>query len=599
MESRNQFRDQVKSAADIVEIVRERVPSLKRSGATSSYKGICPFHTEKTPSFSVNGALQYYYCFGCQAKGDVFKFIQDIDHVPFPEALNSLAERYGIPIPKRSEYADRDSRLRDAIFRMNEIADRIFRSTFQGPQGADVRRYVTGRSVSLAHAEEFGMGLSDRGGNTVLHALQKEGFNSELLEESGLVKKREDGSGFYDVFRGRLMFPIQNDSGKTVGFAGRALAKDAVPKYVNSPETKIYKKSRLLYNLHRAKDAARRSGRFVLVEGYMDVIGLHAAGIHEGVASCGTALTNDQVRLMKRFAGSVVVNFDPDDGGSRGAEQSIERMQEENMRVRILQFEQDLDPDEYIQQFGVEKYLSLLDKAPNFYFWLADQLRKRHDRTTEGKMKVLEQLLPPIKKIPDKMERAAVAEDLAAFLGVEKGLVLEQFRKSALDQRAAAPVRTAPEVRSVERILIRALIHHPELRDEVIPQLKNNALVAEFRFRKTFEALAALHEMHPDFQYPDLEARLDETEAGLLSRLLFADEMHETEGVEETRQNVLACLRTLQDELRIALVSDLRQRIRDAEQRGDMSAALRLAEELNSLNKNLQSRENSPGRRRA
>jgi len=585
MESRDQFKDQVKSAADIVEVIRERVPSLKRMGGTSRYKGLCPFHTEKTPSFTVRSDVQYFYCFGCQAKGDVFKFVQDMDHLTFPEALKWLAERYGIPVPKRTEHSDRESRLREAIFRMNEIADRMFRAALRGPQGADVRRYIQERNVSMELADEFGLGLSERGGNVVLQALQREGFPQDLLEGSGLVSRRQDGSGFFDTFRGRLMFPIQNEQGKTVGFAGRALLKGDEPKYRNSPETDIYKKSRLLYNLHRAKEAARKSERFVLVEGYMDVIGLHAAGVREAVASCGTALTNEQVRLMKRFAGSVVVNFDPDAGGSRGAEQSIERMQEEAVRIRILEFDQDLDPDEYIAQFGVEKYQSLLEKAPNFYFWLADRLRKKNERTAEGKMKVLEQLLPKIQKIPDKMERAAVAEDLAAFLGVEKGLVLERFRQSALDKRQQAPRTAAPELRTVERILIRSLIHHPELRDEVLSQLSRNPVVEEFRLRKTFAAIAALHASFPEFHYPDLEARLDDAEAGLLSRLLFADEMHETESLEEARRDVAACMNTIEEEGRVIQMKELRQRIREAEQRGDMMAALQLAEELNGIKK--------------
>lgn len=578
------FAQHLKSSIDIAEIIRERVP-LRRAGNTNSYKGLCPFHTEKTPSFTVNTKIQRYKCFGCQASGDVIKFVMEMNNMTFMEALKMLAERYGIPMPQRSEHADRESRVREALYRMNDIAQQIFTANLHSAQGAETRRYIAERAVSKESVEEFGLGLSDRTGNAVTQALQREGFSQELLEQSGLILKRQEGGGFFDRFRGRLMFPIHNETGKIAGFAGRALAKGDEPKYLNSPETEVYRKSRLLYNMNRAKEEARKNGRFILVEGYMDVIGLSAAGIKETVASCGTALTNDQVRLMKRFADRVTVNFDPDAGGNRGAERSIDLMLQESVRIKILEFTQDLDPDEYIQQFGVEKYQLLLDRAPNYYYWLADQLRKRHEKSAEGRTKVMQQLLPAVLRIPDKIERAALADDLAAYLNVEKGLLLDQFKKAAIDRREQRMEVRGPTIRSVEKLLLGTIIFHPELRDELIPQLQNNPAVNEFRTRPLFEAILALFQHQPDFRFEDLEARVDETAQALLSSIVFADELQESENADAARSNALSCLRVLQQEQHSVGTSDLRRQIKEAEQRGDFQTAMQLASQLDTRRK--------------
>ncbi len=573
------FARQLKSSVDIVDVVGERV-RLKRSGATPNWMGLCPFHTEKTPSFNVNAKIQRYKCFGCGESGDVIKFVMELDGVTFLEAMKSLAERYGIPMPQRSEHSDREGRLREAIFRMNEVAQRVFRQTLLSAQGTEARAYVKGRNVTKETAEEFGIGLAERGGNVVTQALQREGFTAEFLEKSGLSIRRNEGEGFFDRFRGRLMFPIQNESGKIVGFAGRALAKGDEPKYLNSPETEVYKKSRILYNIHRAREAARKEGRFVLVEGYMDVIGLSAAGLGESVASCGTSLTSDQVRLMKRFADKVTVNFDPDAGGARGAERSIEVLLQESVRVKILELSNDLDPDEYIAQQGVDAYRGLLERAPNYYFWLADQLRKRHEKSPEGRAKVLQQLLPAVMKIPDKIERAGLAGDLASYIGVERGMLLEQFKKAAADKRQERIEVKGLGLRSVEKILLGAIVLHPELREEVLEQLEGNAAVGEFRTRSIFEAVLALSHHNPAFGFEDLEARLGEADQTLLSRIVFADELQETDNMDSIRDNVRSCLRVLEQELKGARQADLRRRIRAAEESGDMQSALKLMEEL-------------------
>ncbi len=350
------FAEQLKSQLNIIDVIGQ-VVRLKRQGAGPRYVGLCPFHSDKRPSFSVHGTLQIYKCFACDAGGDVFQFVMEKEGLTFPETLKTLAERYGIPMPERERIDDPEARQRSALLELHEIAATLFQDNLRGTGGGEARKYLESRGVSRDFVDEFRLGLSEGSGQQLTQRLQK--FGPALLEESGLVIKRQEGGGFFDRFRARLMFPIHNESGKVVGFGGRALRSQDEPKYLNSPETKIYKKSTILYNLHRAKSDARKRDRMILVEGYMDVIGVYAAGIHEVVASSGTSLSLDQVRAIKRQisqphggAGQIILNFDPDAAGARSTEKYIGILLSEGLRVKVLEIPGGLDPDEYIQQNG-------------------------------------------------------------------------------------------------------------------------------------------------------------------------------------------------------------------------------------------------------
>ncbi|MCS6953551.1 MAG: DNA primase [Bryobacterales bacterium] len=572
------FVEHLKSSLDIVKVIGEYV-RLKRAGSGPRYVGLCPFHTEKTPSFSVHQGHQFYKCFGCGAGGDVIRFVMEIERLSFFEALKLLAERYGIPMPQR-EYSDAETRLRAAVYRMHEIAAQVFRGHLEGPEGAEARRYLESRGVDPGIAAEFGLGLADRSGTDLVRRFEREGFSAEQMDASGLVLRRE-GGGFYDRFRGRLMFPIHSESGKVIAFAGRALSAEDEPKYMNSPETPIYRKSHVLYNLHRAKDAIRRLDRSILVEGYMDVIGLEAAGVRGVVASCGTALTASQVRLLRRHSENVVVNFDPDAAGGAAAERSIQVLLEEGLRVRVLELEDGLDPDEFVRRAGAEAYGDRLTKAPGYFYWLADRARAKYDvRTAEGRAGALRFLLPAVHRVSDRLERAAIASEIAAHLGVETGLLVEHFRKAAV-QRSDQPLRQAVEpVRPVEKILLNALLASEEARRELIPQLRGMRQVAHFVTGRIFQALFALAESGQAFSFAALEGRLEERDRELLASVIFADETGEEAcSLEQAR----ACVARLAAEERAAQRAALRARVREAERAGDLAEALRLTEELNRL----------------
>ena len=566
------FVEQLKSQVDIVKTIGQYV-RLKRVGSTPRYMGLCPFHTEKTPSFSVHSSHQFFKCFGCGIGGDVLNFVMEIERISFYEALKLLAERNGIAMPKR-EYSDPDSKLRGALMEMHDIAAGVFQANLTGPAGAEARNYLAMRGVTPEQMAEFGLGLSEAAGQQLARQFGSR-FAPEILEPSGLVMKRQDGSGFFDRFRGRLMFPIHNESGKVIGFGGRALRSGDEPKYLNSPETPLYRKSYVLYNLHRAKDAIRKSDYAVLVEGYMDAIGVYSAGVRNVVASCGTALTNTQVRALKRHSGRIVVNFDPDAAGANAAERSIQMLLDEGFQVRVLELEGDRDPDEYVKHAGAETYRSRLEKAPSYFHWLADRARKKFDmRTVEGRLQGFKFVAPAIQRISDRLERFAVANDVADYLGVDEKLVRDHFSQGSAERRSA---QRGPQVPPNERLLLNSLLLSQDARSEVVPHLQQMPAVDRFVTRHIFKAIFALQGDDGSFRFADLEGRLAEADRDLLSAVIFADEVLEEEKAQE---QALACLRSLQALDPKSELAALRAQIKSAEREGNIQEAIRLAEEL-------------------
>jgi len=575
-----EFVEQLKSSIDIVKVAGEYV-RLKRLGATGRYVGLCPFHQEKTPSFNVNQTRQFYKCFGCGVGGDAIKFVEEIEGLSFWETVKMLAERYGIPMPKRSDYSDADSKLRGALLEMHTIAARLFQDSLRGPQGAEARAYLSKRGVSQEVIDTFELGYAEPSGQALTRKLSERSFSAEQLEASGLVRKRNESQGYYDSFRGRLMFPIHNESGKVIAFGGRSMNDEDQPKYLNSPETPVYKKTSILYNLHRARDAVRRSGRVVLVEGYMDVIGVYAAGVKEVVASCGTALTNGQVRTMHRHADTVVVNFDPDTAGANATEQAIELLLDEGLHVRVVALDGGLDPDEYCKQNGAEAYRAKLDGATTYFHWLADRARSRFDmKTSDGKVAAFKFLLPAVQKIRDKLEQAATVNDLASYLGVDPGLVLDQFKKSAADRRAPVPqAEPASAIPHMERILLNALLASDRARTEMLPALLPE-MTAAFVTREVFEGLRQAAEDGPAFSYAALEGRLQASGRELLRDAVTADE---TTGEAVSWEQAQACLRRLESDFRKRQAGELRARVKSAEREGRVEEALSWMAELGRL----------------
>lgn len=573
------FARQVKDSVDIVNVVGRYV--RLRKAASSRWTGLCPFHQEKTPSFSVNSALNIYKCFGCGVAGDVITFVQEMERLTFWEALKLLAEQHGIPLPKRSNEADAETKLRGALYQMHEIAVDMFRNHLRSQQGQPARQYLSRRGLTPDLADTFQLGYSDPSGQMLLRRIEQEGFTPDQMRESSLFREREGGGGFYDAFRGRLMFPIHNESGKVIGFGGRALGDEDQPKYLNSRDSILYNKSNVLYNMNRAKDAIRRNGRAVLVEGYMDVIGVYSAGVQEVVASCGTALVNTQVRSIKRHTDSVVLNFDPDTAGVRATTERIPMLLAEHLKVRVVDLEDGLDPDEYVKKYGADAYQEKVAKAIAYFPWLADQARRKHGSSAEGRMEAVKSLLPALQDIPDSAERLAVADELADLVGLTpEERVRTGFRKAAQDRKSAVPHAAAQnQLPAREKILLQALLRSDEARHQVLPRLQE-AHIAGFRSKTIFEILRRMVETDTPVDFAGLEGRLDNPQKALLHELVAADELEEGENGVTYLDRALACLEQMEAAQSAGSDNDLKTQIRAAERSGDFARALELMQKL-------------------
>src|SRR5580698_2763366 len=490
------FKETVKLQADIVRIVGDYV-KLKKAGA-QNYSGLCPFHNEKTPSFSVHATRQFFHCFGCGVSGDVFSFVQKIENVTFPEAVRAVAQKLGIALPKM-EYSSpaeaRDAKLRTVLLDIHERACAFFQECLRRPESARAREYLTGRGLNEEMIREFRIGYAPDSGFLIKDRLKGE-FDEEVLRESGLFSWKESSqpsaedpttddrfqpalseakgpttASMYSKFRNRVMFPIANESGRVIAFTGRTLATDekAGPKYLNSPETAIYSKSKVLFNLDHAKEAIRKLDYAILVEGQMDCISVYAAGFHNVIASSGTAFTELQARLLGRFSKNVVVNFDPDTAGAKATERTLGLLVQEEFQIKVLTLETGFDPDLFIRRKGKDAYTGALRNSQPYFTYLIDRARAQFPiRSGEGKVKAVNYLLPHIQQVPSRIVRDELTREIAQKLNIDSAVLRQELRHAATNRSAAAlksPVES--QVTDAEKILVRALTSAREMQTSV------------------------------------------------------------------------------------------------------------------------------------
>jgi DNA primase len=460
------FAQSVKQQADIVRIIGEYVRLTK--GGAQSFKGLCPFHKEKTPSFNVQAAQQFYHCFGCGQSGDVFTFVQKIENISFPEAVRSVAQKCGIPLPKREFSSPEEaqaSRLRSKLLEIHDQACNYFEEQLQSPEAARAREYLTGRGLTAEAITAFRIGYAPDSYSTMRDRFQS-AFDAEVLRGSGLFSAKdqvEGGSGsMYARFRKRITFPIRNEAGRVIAFTARALDNDekAGPKYLNSPETPLYTKGHVLFNLDKAKQAIRQFEFALLVEGQMDCISVYMAGITNVLATSGTAFTEAQVRLLARHTRQVVVNFDPDTAGANAAEKSIALLIEEGFSVKVVTLEGGLDPDRYVRERGTPAYIAALRGARRHSDYLIERARALFPPVTpDAKVKALNFLLPHMQHIPSRIARDEFAADAAQKLAIDSALLRQELKQAAFARRT--DVRTNASATAgwseAEKLLLRAL----------------------------------------------------------------------------------------------------------------------------------------------
>jgi DNA primase len=583
------FAQTVKQQADIVRVIGEYV-RLKKAGA-QNYSGLCPFHGEKTPSFSVHATRQFYHCFGCGVSGDVFSFVQKLENVGFLESVKIVAQKCGIAMPKRefsSPEEAAESRQRTKLLDLHERATAWFEGQLQSTEGARAREYLTGRGLTADTIQKFRIGYAPEGYQGLRSVLEKL-ESPEILRLSGLFSSKEQGDGtsgtLYDRFRKRITFPIANESGRVIAFTARALdataaaGEKAGPKYLNSPETPLYSKGQILFNLDKAKQTIRQQNFALLVEGQMDCISVYTAGITNVLATSGTAFTEHQVRLLRRYVTRVVINFDPDTAGANAAEKSISLLTEEGFEVRVVTLEDGLDPDRYIRERGIRAYAEALKNARRHSDHLIDRARVLFPpRNPEAKVAAVNYLLPHIKRIPSPLLRDEFIKDAAQKLNVDSAVMRDELKLAAAKRREAVAPMRATGCSEAERILLRAL--SLPLDDRIFAQ----AIAALEAEPECFASLGVAHLLEP-LRSRSVHDALDVLEAGPGRSMLAEILMREGDGL--AAEELDAALATLRHHHLQRRQRALRAEIAEAERRGDQDAVLRLTGEKLALDRAL------------
>ena len=458
------FIEDLKRQADIVVVIQDYV-SLKKAGAT--YKGLCPFHGEKTPSFNVNRDKGFFHCFGCGVGGDVLKFLELHDKIGFHDAVKLLAQRFGMSLPELEENDEQraSTEEREGLLKVHEAAAAWFAQQLNSPAGARIRKLIADRGVSAATSDALGLGFAPSGRDNLKQALLKQGFSQALLVRAGLVFQRDDGD-VVDRFRNRLMIPISRDAGSVIAFGGRALEDGQQPKYLNSPETPIYSKGRTLYGLNLSKSAIRQGNFVILVEGYFDFAQVYQAGFQGVVASCGTALTPQQAQQLRRFTSKVVLSFDPDAAGQGATAKSCEMLVAEGFEVNVAILPAGEDPDTYVRKHGRQGYGERLKQSQPYLEYLLDRVAAGHNlNNDEGRVRFLSEMLPIAGRIPDATMRDRFADRLAFKARVTDEVVRAAIRKAVVQKQPTLSARELPsfgQVTKAEKSLIWWLIHRPE-----------------------------------------------------------------------------------------------------------------------------------------
>jgi DNA primase len=605
MASNSDFKEQLRAQADIVRIVGEYVP-LRKSGA-QNYQGICPFHKEKSPSFSVHVGKQFYHCFGCGESGDVYKFIQKIENLTFGESIRFIAQKLGVPMPKveyDSPAEARQAQLRGRLIDINERACAWFQEQLRRPDGTNAREYLIGRGLTPEIIAKFRIGFAPESGFLLRDSVRGQ-FDEDVMKESGLFSWKDSGPessdsspearndkakiNLYAKFRNRIMFPIMNEQGRVIAFTGRTLSTDekAGPKYLNSPETGIYVKSRVLFNLDKAKEAIRQFGYAILVEGQMDCISVYAAEFHNVIASSGTAFTDLQAKLLGRFTQNIVVNFDPDTAGATATERTLGLLVEEDFTIKVVALDTGFDPDLFIRKKGRAAYENALRGAARYFDYLIERAQMKFPiRTPEGKVKAVNFLLPHIQRVPSRIARGELANEIAQKLGIDHAVLQQELKHAATNRgtkAVSAPMATS--VTDAERIVIRALASAGDL---LMREHVSSRHGAEEEFDPSRQARFAL-------QQEPLHHGLG-TESLINSLLAFDVVDPATLPVSEHDRKILAeCLMHEHEELTPEVLEgavlalrrrhlehqqrELRGKIADAERKGDVASLTSLLRE--------------------
>ncbi len=578
--------EDIRAQINIADVVSDYV-ALKKKG--QNYFGLCPFHVEKTPSFSVNVEKQIFHCFGCGAGGNVFTFLRDMEKISFVEAVRLVAQKAGIALPEEGS-GSRSGEVSDALYRANELAQKYFQHLlWKDASGEKARTYLAERAISQETAERFGLGVALPDWDGLLKVGAKRALGGATLQKAGLVSPRDSG-GFYDRFRDRLMFPITNIGGRTVAFGARTLDPEGQPKYLNSPETPIYRKGHILYGLSEAKDAIRKTGQVLIVEGYTDLLRLMQSGIEHVVASSGTAFTPEQAKLLSRYGDRVVLVYDADQAGSAATLRGIDILLAADLDVRVISLPEGHDPDSFVREEGPDRFLNLLQDAQPILDYKLSQLSRSLDLSTvEGKRRAIGQFIETLSKISDEIRRNLLVKEVSERLGVDEEVLHRAVRRERRKGRRAPkdgrgrtneaemPLRLGS---AAERELVRIMLSDVDVAARMAATVRSEDF-QEGPYRQiaegVFEILRAggkpdVGNLMDRFQGSDL--------VGVISRL--ASEGFDEKVIEQSLSDSIARLRKENTRREIETV---RLKLKEAEQKGDEELVGALYQKLILLTK--------------
>ncbi|MEW5900672.1 MAG: DNA primase [Acidobacteriota bacterium] len=566
--------DQIRQVANIVDIASQYTTLRKRG---RKHVGLCPFHSEKDPSFTVDADKQLFHCFGCGVGGDIFTLIMEKENLSFPEALNHLCERYHIPLPKKTRLSPELVKLEEKVFKINEMALAFFRkSLFQTKEGEAVQDYLGQRGLSTETLEMLKVGYAPASWNALLTHLQGRGLEPSLLEKAGLAVRGQKKPDLYDRFRARLIFPIFSLTGKVVGFGGRTTT-EADPKYLNSPDTPVYSKGKVLYGLNWTKEAVREAGELILVEGYTDFAALYQAGIRNIAASLGTALTLHQVALAKRFAPRLIVNYDGDAAGQNAAFRAIPICFEAGVHTRVLVLPLNLDPDAFIRKHGREAFLDLAAKSVSGLKYLIDMnLRSGQMSVPEDKARIVRSVVGEMQKMPDAIVRSEYIRQASEYLSVDEALLRQFIEKPA----AGGPKEEKSVFLPAEKRLLQLLLEDQKAAAGLLGQ----ALEEDFRGLKgeaAFRFILDCCRRRKSVLFTELAEAVGSDLSRQLSQVLV--ERPDRTSAEEA----LDCLLTLRKTSLEAKRRAIKREIDRCERSGEKSKLAGLMKEFESLTRQI------------
>ena len=576
----------IKDRADIVDVVSRHV-SLSKAG--QNLKGLCPFHLEKSPSFTVSPSRQIFHCFGCGAGGNVFTFLMRVTGGSFPEVVRDLGRTVGIEVEEATASAGPHAAQGRVVEQVNLAAEAWFRQNLKDERiGAHARAYLASRGILPQTIEQFGVGLAPTEWDGLLKALMKNGFSESDLAMAGLVLPRNNHTGFYDRFRGRVMFPITDLRKRVVGFGGRVLG-DGTPKYLNSPDTPLFRKGHTLFAFDGARDAIARTKTVIIVEGYFDAIALHQAGMTQTVATLGTALTPEHIQLLRRFASKVVLLFDPDAAGVRAALRGLDLFVNSGLGVKVVTLPAGDDPDTYVRKQGVDAFARLEEQAPSLLdFALEQSLKSTESSTIEGRIRSVDEILRILQKSEHPIERTERIKIVAERLGMNQALLIDRYPALVAEQKRA--VRTPPPVAG-EKSLTSLFKGATEERDLVFLLLQGKLSGADVRrlrpekfsvepCRKLVElALAHVGRDGRIEVQPLLDEAMEQADCGMLSTQLSLQEDY----FEEVEAHITACLDCLDRKQSEQVLRELIARLKAAEREGRAEDVRQLNVQINEI----------------